>query len=116
MDTLFWACVLRFVQVVILASFWIVAGCLIAGIFRCLIGPAKLRKLFGGGTGRGLFRGWLMGMLLPVCSLGVIPVARELHRSGIKGGTIIAIAKSVSRMIENQLPKTAVQQLAESCI
>jgi uncharacterized membrane protein YraQ (UPF0718 family) len=31
-------------------------------------------------------------MLLPVCSLGVIPVAREMRRAGVSGGAILAFA------------------------
>jgi uncharacterized protein len=35
---------------------------------------------------------WALGMVLPVCSLGVIPIIRELRRSGISGGAILAFA------------------------
>ena len=31
-------------------------------------------------------------MLLPVCSLGVIPIAREMRRARISGGAILAFA------------------------
>ena len=47
------------------------------------------RRLFGRGV-RGAVRGWAIGMVLPVCSLGVIPVARELRRGGVPGGTVLA--------------------------
>lgn len=83
---------LRLGQTIVYASLWIVIGLLIAGIFRHMLGPEKVRKLFGEGSRRGIFTGWLIGMLLPVCSLGVIPIVREMHRSGVKGGTIIAFA------------------------
>ena len=83
---------LRLGQSIVYASLWIVIGLLIAGIFRYMLGPEKVRKLFGEGTRRGIFTGWLIGMLLPVCSLGVIPIIRELQRSEVKGGTIIAFA------------------------
>ena len=81
---------LRFSQVVIYSSMWIVIGCLIAGIFRRMLGPEKTRRIFGNGTKFGLLAGWLIGMLLPVCSLGVIPIVRELHRVGVNRGTIVA--------------------------
>jgi len=55
-----------------------------------MLGPVKTRLLFGQGTRYGLLIGWFAGMLLPVCSLGVIPIVREMHRSGVKGGTIVA--------------------------
>ena len=86
----FWSALLRFVETIIYSSMWIVIGCMVAGIFRRMLGPEKLRKLFGSGGVRGIVMGWCMGMLLPVCSLGVIPVVAELHRSKVKAGTIIA--------------------------
>ncbi|MDG1875762.1 MAG: permease [Mariniblastus sp.] len=81
---------LRGAQVIMDASIWIAFGCFIAAIFRNMLGPEKTRSLFGNQSRFGLLIGWGIGMLLPVCSLGVIPVVRELHRSGVKQGTIIA--------------------------
>ena len=81
---------LRLAQVVIHASLWIVIGCFVAAIFRRMLGPEKVRKIFANNTRWGLLVGWLMGMLLPVCSLGVIPVVREMHRAGVSRGTIVA--------------------------
>ena len=80
----------RLSQVVIYSATWIVVGCMIASIFRCMLGPEKVRKIFGDGTRRGLLTGWFIGMLLPVCSLGVIPIVYEMRRCGVKIGTIIA--------------------------
>lgn len=88
----FYGAGLRLGQSIVYASLWIVIGLLIAAVFRCMLGPEKVRTLFGDGTRRGILTGWLIGMLLPVCSLGVIPIVRELQRSGVKGGTIIAFA------------------------
>jgi len=82
--------VLRGAQVLMDASIWIAFGCFIAAIFRNMLGPDKTRSLFGDQGRYGLLIGWGIGMLLPVCSLGVIPVVRELHRSGVKQGTLIA--------------------------
>lgn len=81
---------LRLFQTVVYASMWIVIGCFIAAIFRRMLGPEKVRQIFADDTRYGLVAGWLIGMLLPVCSLGVIPIVRELHRCGIKRGTIVA--------------------------
>lgn len=81
---------LRGSQVIINAAIWLAVGCFIAGVFKQMLGPSKTRRLFADGTRYGLLIGWLVGMLLPVCSLGVIPVVREMHRVGVKGGTIIA--------------------------
>ncbi|MCS7044891.1 MAG: permease, partial [Gemmataceae bacterium] len=86
---LFWGFVLRLGQAVLEAALTLLVGLLVAGVLRRMVGPAGTRKLFGRGLS-GLLRGWLAGMLLPVCSLGVIPVARELRRAGVPGGTILA--------------------------
>lgn len=48
--------------------------------------------MFGSGTRRELPQAWLIGMLLPICSLGVIPVAIEMRRSRVSGGAILAFA------------------------
>jgi uncharacterized membrane protein YraQ (UPF0718 family) len=80
---------LRFGQLVIEVSLTLIVGVVVAGVFRRMVGPAGTRHLFGSGF-KGLFRGWLAGVLLPVCSLGVIPVAREMRRVGVPGGTVLS--------------------------
>ena len=50
----------------------------------CFFDPTNdvaFRKLFGDNSWRSLPQAWLVGMLLPVCSLGVIPVIREMRRA-----------------------------------
>jgi len=84
------AAALRLFEVVVYSSLWIVIGCSIAAVFRRMLGPLAVRRLFGDHTRFGLIAGWLIGMLLPVCSLGVIPIVREMHRAGVKRGTIVA--------------------------
>lgn len=81
---------LRLFEIVVYASLWIVIGCFIAAVFRRMLGPATVRRIFGDHTKFGLIAGWLIGMLLPVCSLGVIPIVHEMHRVGVKRGTIVA--------------------------
>jgi uncharacterized membrane protein YraQ (UPF0718 family) len=81
---------LRLFQTIVYASMWIVVGCVIAAIFQRMIGARQVRRIFADQTRYGLLAGWLIGMLLPVCSLGVIPIVRELHRAGVKRGTIVA--------------------------
>jgi uncharacterized membrane protein YraQ (UPF0718 family) len=83
---------LRLAQALIHAAPTILVGLVVAGIFRRLLGHASTRRLFGCGTWRELPQAWLIGMLLPVCSLGVIPIAREMRRAGIRAGTILAFA------------------------
>jgi uncharacterized membrane protein YraQ (UPF0718 family) len=85
-----WGFVLRTAQAFVEASPTLLCGLLVAGIMRRMVGPAATRRLFGGLGWKGLIRAWGLGMVLPVCSLGVIPVARELRRAGVSGGTILA--------------------------
>jgi len=89
-DAIFWGAVMRFVQSLLQASPFILTGFIVAGVFQRLLGYENTRKLFGEGTWRSLPQAWLIGMLLPVCSLGVIPVMRAMKRAGISVGTILA--------------------------
>jgi uncharacterized protein len=88
--SLWWGFVLRAAQAFVEASPTLLCGLLVAGILRRMVGPEATRRLFGGLGWKGLLRAWGLGMVLPVCSLGVIPVARELRRAGVSGGTILA--------------------------
>ena len=74
MEAALWGGLVRFVQAMSEGAPTFLVGLVVAGIFRRLIGPAGTRKLFGGSTIRSLLQSWGIGMLLPVCSLGVIRV------------------------------------------
>ncbi|MEW4528867.1 permease [Maioricimonas sp. JC845] len=91
-EVLIWSFLLRLTQSLIAASPFILAGLIVAGIFRRLMGRESTRRLFGNSSGRSLLQAWGLGMLLPICSLGVIPVIRELRGMGLRGGTILAFA------------------------
>ena len=91
-EVLFWGGLLRFGQATFAAAPTLLVGLVVAGVFRKLLGVEATRRAFGGNTWRSLPQAWLWGMLLPVCSLGVIPVAYELRRSGLSGGAILAFA------------------------
>ncbi len=84
--------VLRFFQSLFQASPFILVGLFVAGVFQRLFGPEHTRRMFGGRGLRAIFRAWAIGMLLPVCSLGVIPVVRQMRKAGLPGGTILAFA------------------------
>jgi hypothetical protein len=91
-ETIFWGAVLRFGESLLQASPTILVGFFVAAIIRRFLGYELTYRLFGGNSRRGLFQAWIIGMLLPVCSLGAIPVIRELRRTGLPGGTILAFA------------------------
>jgi uncharacterized membrane protein YraQ (UPF0718 family) len=87
---IFWAIGMRTGQVTIESCATILCGLIVAGVMRKMLGTAGTRKLFGGPGWNGLFRAWAVGTVLPVCSLGVIPIAREMRRAGVRSATILA--------------------------
>ena len=91
---MFWGFLMRIMQSLAQAAPFILTGFFVAAVFRRFIGYEKTRQLFGGSEFQSLFKAWGIGMLLPVCSLGVIPVIVELRRAGVRGGTILAFAMS----------------------
>jgi uncharacterized membrane protein YraQ (UPF0718 family) len=72
----------------------VLCGLIVAAVIRQLFGPALTQRLLAAGSWRSLVRAWLLGMLLPVCSIGAIAVARELRRAGLAGGAVLAFAVS----------------------
>jgi uncharacterized protein len=88
--TIFWSVLLRAGQVAVEASTTLLCGLLVAGVMRKMLGADGTRRLFGGPGWKGLLRAWGVGTLLPVCSLGVIPIAREMRRAGVPNATILA--------------------------
>ncbi|MFO0868624.1 MAG: permease [Pirellulales bacterium] len=89
---LFWGPLLRMAEALILSLPTLLTGFLVAGVLRRLLGYSATRRLFGGDSWRAIPQAWALGMLLPVCSLGVIPILRELRRAGVSGGAILAFA------------------------
>jgi uncharacterized membrane protein YraQ (UPF0718 family) len=71
-----------------------IVGLLIAAIFRYYFGREGIRQLFGGNSLRALPQSWAIGMLLPVCSIGVLPILVEMRRARVKPGAMSAFALS----------------------
>ena len=92
LNAVFWGGLLRFCEAALAAGPTLLVGLIVAGVFRKLLGTEATRRAFGGNSWRSLPQAWLWGMLLPVCSLGVIPVAYELRRAGLSGGSVLAFA------------------------
>jgi hypothetical protein len=67
----------------------LLCGFLIAGLIRGMIGSVPIRRLFTDDPLVGPARSWIIGILLPVCSLGVLPVAWELRRAGVPRATVL---------------------------
>jgi uncharacterized membrane protein YraQ (UPF0718 family) len=90
METTLGGILVRIGQTAIESSSTAVIGLFVAAILRRMVGAAGTRRLFGDDGWQGLFRGWAIGSLLPVCGLGVIPVVRELRRAGVPAATVLA--------------------------
>ncbi|QDV23197.1 permease [Aureliella helgolandensis] len=84
----------RFVQGIAAAAPTLAVGLFIAAVLRYYLGQSGTKRLFGSESVWALPQAWLVGMLLPVCSIGVIPIIRELRRMGIRPGAITAFALS----------------------
>ncbi|MBM4068071.1 MAG: hypothetical protein FJ271_03885 [Planctomycetes bacterium] len=95
---IFWSVLLRTGQTAIEASSTLVVGFFVAAVMRVMLGAAGTRRLFGGEGLGGLFRAWVIGSLLPVCSFGVIPVAREMRRAGVPSATILAFVLAAPQL------------------
>lgn len=72
----------------------LLVGVLIASVLRYYLGASGTRRLFGGDKWRSLPQSWLVGMLLPVCSIGVLPILFEMRRAKVKPGAMSAFALS----------------------
>ena len=84
----------------ILISFWnvfammapgLVIGFLAAGIIAVWIPKTWVNKVMGGSSGwKGIFRAVLIGVPLPICSCGVLPLAAGLRKHGAGKGPTAA--------------------------
>ncbi|HEY1067892.1 MAG TPA: permease, partial [Pirellulales bacterium] len=94
LEAVLWGVVLRIAQAALQAAPFIFTGLCVMGMMHRLMGHAHTRWLFGSNTVSSLFQSWAIGMLLPGCSLGTIPIVKQLRASGIAVGTIFAFALS----------------------
>ena len=83
---------LRIAEAALAAGPTILIGVLIASVMHRCLGQEGTRKLFGEGTWRALPQAWILGMLLPVCSLGVIPILRRMKQANLSAGVLLAFA------------------------
>lgn len=73
---------------------WLLLGFLVAGALSTVISPAWLERHLGG-RGRGpVFKAAALGVPLPLCSCGVIPVAASLRSHGASRGATTAFLLS----------------------
>lgn len=92
MDVMIVGGLIRAFQGLAAASPTLIVGLFVASLLRFYLGTEGTLRLFGGNGLRSLPQSWLVGMLLPVCSIGVIPIIREMRRMGMRPGSITAFA------------------------
>lgn len=82
--------VTRFLQASLEAAPTVVVGIMLAAMMRTLVPRDIVRGLFAGSGWNALVRASIIGTLVPVCSLGVLPIMRELRRAGVETPKLIS--------------------------
>jgi uncharacterized membrane protein YraQ (UPF0718 family)/copper chaperone CopZ len=71
-------------------SIYLMFGFLIAGILSVLVSPATVERHLGGKGLMPIIKATMVGVPLPLCSCGVIPVATSIRKHGASRGATIA--------------------------
>ena len=72
------------------ASFFLLLGFVLAGVFAVLVPAALLKRFLGRGKIRSVLWASAIGTPLPLCSCGVLPTAVGLSRQGATKGATVA--------------------------
>jgi uncharacterized membrane protein YraQ (UPF0718 family) len=83
MDVILGGALVRVIQGLVSSTPTLIVGLFIAAVLKYYLRIEGTLKLFGGTGWRSLAQSWLIGMLLPVCSIGVIPIIRQLRQMGL---------------------------------
>ncbi|WP_372795643.1 permease [Pontiella sp.] len=73
---------------------YLLFGFLMAGILSALISRDYVRRHLGGGGLLGAFKAALVGVPMPICSCGVIPLAASLRKHGASRGATASFLAS----------------------
>ena len=71
---------------------WLLLGFALAGAAKALIPMGFMRKHLGGTGMKGVLKGALVGVPLPVCSCAVIPLAASIRKHGASKGAAASFA------------------------
>ena len=83
---------LAFVHVFAMMSPWLVFGFLMAGVIAVWIPRNWVNRMMGGSSGfGGILRAVAIGVPLPICSCGVLPIAAGLRKHGAGKGPTAAL-------------------------
>lgn len=72
------------------SSVWLVGSFLLAGLLHNVVSPEKFQKQLGNNSLGAIVKSTVSGMLLPICSCGVIPLGLSLYYSGAYLGPVLA--------------------------
>lgn len=72
------------------ASAWLVFSFILAGVLHDIMSPDKFQRMLGNKKLSSLLKSTISGMLLPICSCGVIPLGISLYYSGAYLGPVLA--------------------------
>jgi uncharacterized membrane protein YraQ (UPF0718 family) len=86
--------VVRLLQALLLSLPTLLAGLLVAGAIVTFVGRDRVVRWLGDDSIGALLRAWLLGIVLPVCAIGVIPLLLVLRRLGAGRGALVVIALS----------------------
>ncbi|CEO10039.1 ABC transporter multidrug-family permease [[Clostridium] sordellii] len=76
------------------ASGWLIISFIIAGLLQNLISPQRFQRSLGNTKISSLLKSTVSGMLLPICSCGVIPIGISMYFSGAYLGPVLAFMTS----------------------
>jgi uncharacterized protein len=69
---------------------WLVASFIMAGVLHQFLNPAKFQKALGNRGLPAIIKATISGMLLPICSCGVIPLGLGMYYTGAYLGPTLA--------------------------
>ena len=72
------------------ASIYILFGIVVGGLLRVFLNPTTVVKHLGKGRFASVFKAALLGIPIPICSCGVLPVAASLKKQGANNGAVTA--------------------------
>lgn len=70
------------------AAPFMVFGLVVAGLLKVLLRPETVSRTLGRGRVASVFKAALVGVPMPLCSCGVLPVAQSLGRQGATPGAV----------------------------
>ena len=83
---------------------WVLGGFAVAGVLSLWLNARAVREHFGGGRFGAILKAVALGVPLPVCSCGVIPLGASLRKHGAGKGATAAFVMST--------PQTGVDSIA----